>query len=249
MPCCTFTLMLSVMGYDAKVLTDEKTPKWDFKEGYSDYIKTWRSSQTPQSWIKTSCVWYSENVAKELGLEKIRGYLKTFEYGNQEMSYSQDVTQKPASMWLWDSSLKISPLEQVRFIQKLVLAKLPVSTLAIKTTKSLHFVEKLPGGLKLFGKSGLDAISAEEGEIGWYVGWIEKGQKSFSFAYNIRDKNVDAAKRLPRVKQLLEEAGVYVPVGGFESNAVRILSSSSLGMKGLRINKTLSARTSGSTSE
>jgi len=116
------------------------------------------------------------------------------EYGNQ------DISGGLTSAWL-SSSLKISPKEQVAFIQQLVREELPLSNSAIQITKSFLFIDELPGGGKLFGKTGLG--NEENLEIGWFVGWIEKDENVFVFAYNIRDTKVNPDRRIPRVKQLL----------------------------------------------
>src|SRR5579862_8664591 len=103
--------------------------------------------QTPHSWMKNSCIWYSRAIASQLGLEKIQNYLASLQYGNQDMSGG--VTKA----WL-SSSLKISLIGQVRFIQKMIQGKLAVSSNAVQMTKKLLLVDALPEGWKLFGKTG-----------------------------------------------------------------------------------------------
>jgi beta-lactamase class D len=61
-PACSFNIALSLMGYDAGILKDEKTPIWDFQEGYDDFLESWKAAQNPQSWMKLSCVWYSKII-------------------------------------------------------------------------------------------------------------------------------------------------------------------------------------------
>ena len=200
-PCSTFKIALSLMGFDAEILKDENLPVWAFREGYVDYLESWKAPQNPQSWMKNSCVWYSQVLTPQLGLEKIEKYLKSLEYGNQDMCGGL------TKAWL-SSSLKISPKEQVRFIQKMVHGELPISKQAIETTKSILFVDALPGGWKLFGKTGMGSITEPEGknlQVGWFVGWIERNEEIFLFAYNIRDQKIMPSERIPRVKQLLEE--------------------------------------------
>ena len=207
-PCSTFKMTLSLMGYDAGVLIDETTPTWDFQEGYDDFIELWKGPQSPKSWMKYSCVWYAKLLALELGLEKIQSYLTLFDYGNQDMSHG---LAKPGPLnpsWI-NSSLKISPREQVHFIQRMLLNKLPISPYAIEMTRALLFKEEFLDGWKLFGKTGLSgSIIREDGktlEHGWFVGWIEKDQNFFPFAYLIVEKKTNPDQRIPRVKQLLEE--------------------------------------------
>lgn len=62
-PASTFKIVLSLMGYDAGVLHDEQIPTWHFQEGYDDFLDTWKQSQTPQTWMKCSCIWFSKIAA------------------------------------------------------------------------------------------------------------------------------------------------------------------------------------------
>ena len=203
-PCCTFNIALSLMGYDAGILKDEKDPIWPFQAGYEDDYDSWKTSQTPLSWMKHSAVWYSKLLATQVGLETMQSYLTLFDYGNR------DLTGGLTKHWL-SSSLKISPAEQVKFIQKLIHTNLPISKEAFEKTKILLFKEELPEGWKLYGKTGKGSFSDPEGqrlEIVWFVGWVEKGSFFFPFAYNIREEKIPPGLSIPRVKQLLVEATV-----------------------------------------
>lgn len=199
-PCSTFKIALCVMGFDSGILQDEETPTWPFYEGYDDDLESWRAPQTPLSWIKNSCLWYSKTLAMQLGMEKIQLYLKSWDYGNQDMSGGFST---PA--WI-KSSLKISPKEQVSFIQKLILGELAISNNVIQSTKTPLFIEELPNGWKLFGKTGWSGQMHQNLEVAWVVGWIENSHSFFPFAYNIRGKKINLPQRIPRVKQLLLES-------------------------------------------
>lgn len=197
-PCSTFKLPLSIIGFDSGVLKDHFHPVWSFKEGYDDFLPSWKTTQNPMSWIKNSCVWYSRLVVDELGVDLFAHYLKIFEYGNQ------DLTGGFRGAWL-SSSLKISPREQLYFIKKMIEEELPVSSDTIKLSKPLFFLEELEGGWKLFGKTGAGVmhLDSSKNELGWFVGWIEKGGDWLAFAYQINDEKIDLQKRVPRVKELL----------------------------------------------
>jgi beta-lactamase class D len=202
-PFSTFKIALSLMGFDSGILVDESMPIWLFQEGYDDFLESWKSPQTPRSWLKNCCVWYSRILASKLGLENFQVYLEAFNYGNQ------DVSGGLTGAWL-GSSLKISPREQVLFIEKIINETLPISTDAAQMTKSLLFREELSNGWKLFGQTGGGSIDGPDGKsaLGCFVGWIEKDNRFFLFAYNIRDVKIDFSKRVSRVKQLLEDSNV-----------------------------------------
>lgn len=203
-PCSTFKITLSLMGFDSGILQDENHPIWLFQEGYDDFLESWKSPQTPQSWMKTSCLWFSRVLAASLGIQKFQFYLDAFDYGNQDASGGL------TNAWLV-SSLKISPREQAAFIQKMLQKKHPVSDYAIDRTKQLVFLEELPTGWKLFGKTGWSGSTNKpdgQNELGWFVGWIEKEGEYFPFAYNIRESKINLPQRIPRVKQLLAESNI-----------------------------------------
>lgn len=210
-PCSTFKITLSLIGYDAGILIDETTPTWDFQDGYDDWLASWRAPLTPKSWMQYSCVWYSKVLSLQLGLEKIQSYLTSMTYGNQDMSGGLAQPGQMGPAWI-NSSLTISPKEQVDFIQKMILGKLPISPNAIQMTKALLFKEESSEGWKLFGKTGWSGSDiGKDGKIlehGWFVGWLEKDHNFFPFAYLIREQKINLDQRIPRVKQLLAEANV-----------------------------------------
>lgn len=209
-PACSFNIVLSLMGYDVGVLKDEKIPIWDFQEGYDDFAESWKTLQTPQSWMTRSCVWYSKLIGLQLGLETIQSYLALLEYGNQDMSAGLAPPGPKSSAWL-SSSLTISPREQVEFIQKMFKGKLPVSKTAIQMTRALILKEELSKGWKLYGKTGLGTYFGQNEsnlKIRWFVGWIENDCAFFPFAYQMREKEADVSQTVPRVKQLLVESNV-----------------------------------------
>lgn len=208
-PCSTFKITLSLMGYDAGVLKNVMTPTWDFEDGYDDFLESWKTSLTPESWMKYSCLWYSKKLALELGMENIQSYLISMKYGNEDISGGLGQPGPDPVAWI-NSSLKISPKEQVAFIQKMLQGKLIISHNTFEMTKAIVFKEELSSGWKLFGKTGWSGSTiAKDGktrEHSWFVGWIEKDQVFYPFAYLIRDKKIDLAARIPRVKQLLLES-------------------------------------------
>ena len=90
--------------------------------------------------------------------------------------------------------------------------QLPISPKAIQMTKMLLFKEELAEGWKLFGKTGWSgsdiAKDCKTLEHSWFVGWIEKDDDFYPFAYRIREKKINLDQRFPRVKQLLVESKI-----------------------------------------
>ncbi len=206
-PASSFKIALSLMGYDAEILQDEQTPIWDFQEGYDDVLESWKGSQTPQTWINRSCIWFSKIIALRLGLETIERYLSLFRYGNQDFSTGM-VPPGPINPAWVSSSLKISPKEQVEFIQKIIRKELQISSHAFQMTKNLLFKEELAYEWKLFGKTGMGSTIDKDDtnlKVRWFVGWIENNRKFFPFAYLLKEHEIDTVQTVPRVKHLLAE--------------------------------------------
>jgi beta-lactamase class D len=165
-PCSTFKIALALMGYDAGILIDEVTPVWNYNETYHVSFENWKAPHNPKSWIAHSCVWYSFELVSKLGIDKFSNYVERFHYGNIDISNNWD------RCWL-SSSLKISPREQINFLQKLLNNTLPIPMHAHKMTKNILYIEELLPGWQFYGKTGTG--HTENGcHIGWFVGWVVK---------------------------------------------------------------------------
>lgn len=70
---------------------------------------------------------------------------------------------------------------------------LPVSRHAHEITKNILFVEELPGGWKLYGKTGSGVLLSPDRtrklkiQHGWFIGWVEKGGIVIAFSNHISD--------------------------------------------------------------
>ncbi len=186
-PASTFKIPISLMGYDAGFLKDENSPKLPFRDGYPDWIESWRTDTDPAAWMKNSVVWYSQQVTQALGKEQFKSYVAAFGYGNADVSGDAGKDNGLTRSWL-SSSLRISPLEQIDFLTKIVGRKLPVSAHAYGMTEAILTEYKLPNGWIVHGKTGAgfpvktDGTPDRQRPIGWYVGWAKKDGRTVVFA-------------------------------------------------------------------
>lgn len=189
-PASTFKIALSLMGFDSGILKDDFHPEWSFKKDYELFLNVWKYPHNPHSWMRDSCVWYSQVLTKKLGMARFKNYVDEFHYGNQDLS--GDKNNGLTHSW-FSSSLAISPREQIEFLQKIVTKKLPVNNQAFIRTKNIMYLQELAGGWKLYGKTGNGSqLSKDENEKlslqhGWFVGWIEKEGRVLSFVQHITD--------------------------------------------------------------
>lgn len=196
-PMSTFKLPIALMGYDAGVLRDEHTPVLPFKEGYVDWRPAWRQAHDPSSWMKESVVWYSQQVTLQLGGEKFAGYVRRFGYGNADVSGDKGKHNGLAASWL-NSSLRVSPDEQIGFLRRVLNRELGVRPLAYDMTAALLRRPGPVGGWQVFGKTGSGK------NVGWYVGWIEREGKRIVFAQAGSASGMDERDNfLARLPQLI----------------------------------------------
>lgn len=174
------------MGYDSKIFVSESSPKWPVsKEYYNGFLQVCNAPHNPREWMRDSCVWYSRVLTQKLGLEKIKNYLAKFDYGNQDFSGDAGKNNGLTDAWL-SSSLKISPIEQAVFVQKILDSNASVSKKSYDMTKKILFKEELSGGWKLYGKTG-NGKQATNLQHGWFIGWIEKNNRKIVFVNHLVD--------------------------------------------------------------
>ena len=83
--------------------------------------------------------------------------------------------------WLEGES-KISQFEQIDFLQRFYFSRLPISERTEKMMKKLMVIEE-NDTFRLCGKTGWSIRKGNNN--GWFVGYIEKGEKLLFFATNI----------------------------------------------------------------
>ena len=183
-PQSTFKVPLSLMAFDEGLLTNENSMiKWNGKR-YSR--PEWNHNQTAASWMRLSVVWFSQRLTPRLGMAKIKQFLHAFRYGNED--FSGGITKA----WL-DSSLLVSPDEQLRFWKAFWREDLPVSKHAIAMTKKITYLETSSTGWVLNGKTGSSAAVSDKGKLlrgsGWFVGHIgRRGGHEYVFVTHYVDR-------------------------------------------------------------
>ncbi len=142
---------------------------------------SWRGDHTLRSAIRNSVVWYYQEVARRIGPERMQAWLRRLRYGNEDLSGGID------RFWL-DGALRISALEQVDFLNRLLDGRLPVSARSRGIVRDILLLEEAPD-YRLYGKTGTASVSATR-ELGWLVGWVERGERRDVFALNVEGETV-----------------------------------------------------------
>ncbi|KAF0152187.1 MAG: beta-lactamase [Ignavibacteria bacterium] len=184
-PASTFKIPNSLFGLESGVITDESfTIKWD---GVKRWRKEWNRDNTLSSAIKNSCVPYYQELARRVGKEKSAKYLTDIGYGNCRIGDNVDF------YWL-DNSLKISAEEQIAFLKRFYDYKLPFSKRTVDIVKKILPEEKYKYSVLKF-KTGTG--TKEDGKwIAWLVGYVEKENNVYFFAFNIEAASFEKAAKL-----------------------------------------------------
>jgi beta-lactamase class D OXA-50 len=195
-PASTFKIANSLIGLDAGAVknVDEVLPYG----GKPQRFKAWERDMNLRDAIKASNVAVYQELARRIGLKRMRAGVKKLNYGNQETGGVVD------RFWL-DGPLAISAQEQMEFLQRLVAGRLPVKQEAVRAIREITLLEKTVT-YELHGKTGW--LFNSKRQIGWWVGWVEREGMSYPFALNIdMFKDEDAEKRVPIGRECLKVLG------------------------------------------
>lgn len=177
-PYSTFKIINSLMGLDQSVVTSAES-----KLGYDGKIhwrEEWNKDITFKEAFKESCVWYYEKIMDSLDKEYVQKTLKDLNYGNSDLSAWNENGHN--TFWV-SSSLKISPLEQVKVLETIFEGKSSFEPKDIDLVKDFMLVESNTD-YSVYGKTG----SAKDTNS-WFTGFIEKDNKRTYFAVRIADKS------------------------------------------------------------
>jgi beta-lactamase class D len=193
----TFKVFNTLIALEEEVVSGKDSVfKWD---GHQHSLPDWNHDQTLESAFKVSCVWCYQELARRIGPDKYREYLRLADYG--VLSDSFDAT----TFWL-DGSLQISALEQVEFLKKVYQRSLSFRPANYDILSEIMLAETAPT-FKLFAKTGWAATTTPQ--IGWYVGYLETSDDVWVFATNIAiSKEADLPLRLQLTREALHMKGI-----------------------------------------
>ncbi|WP_428738800.1 class D beta-lactamase [Sulfurimonas sp.] len=197
-PASTFKIANSLIGLATNSVSsvDDVLP---YKGDEKPLVSAWKHDMGLRQAIKISNVPIYQELARRIGLKQMKKGVMNLEYGNQEIG------EKIDRFWL-DGPLKISALEQIKFLTKLIQNSLPLQKKIQESVRDILMLEQ-GENWKLYGKTGWQ--NAPNSGIGWFVGWLEKENKFYVFALNMDiNEPLDAKKRVELTKESLKFVGL-----------------------------------------
>lgn len=199
-PASTFKILNSLIALETGVVTDVDSHilRWD---GVTRQRPEWNKDQTLRTAIAVSAFHAYQNIARDIGLERMTGYLDKVGYGEGEIT-------NDTLAWFWVlKSFGISAHEQVQFLKRLYLDDLPFSQKTIDAVKDITIVERGEDYI-LHGKTGWTTDT--DPPTGWFVGWVENGAEASAFALNMDiTKDSQGPARITIARDVLTVLGLH----------------------------------------
>ncbi len=204
LPASTFKILNTLVALETGVISDEITIfTWDgIKRKFAgSEVNIWNRDTNLRQAFKNSTIWFYQVLARKIGRERMQKFINKVDYGNQQIGTSENIDK----FWL-EGPLKITPKQQIEFLQKLQSGKLPFSQRNLNLLKDIMIVEQTPN-YTLRAKTGW--VASKNPNTGWFVGYLEQNNTVYFFATNINITNPKlAAARIKITRRCLKILGL-----------------------------------------
>jgi beta-lactamase class D len=198
LPGATFDIATALVGLELGAVADEREVfAWD---GRPKPVAAWERDHDLASGMRDGAAWMFQEVARRIGRVGMREWLDRLEYGNRDMSGGIEL------FWL-QGGLRVSAMEQVRFLHRLAEGRLPMTQRAQRLVRATLVAERTRDRT-LYARAALVPTGREA--VAWWSGWIErKGRPLAYFAMNhAPGPKTAAADAIAVGGGVLREAGV-----------------------------------------
>ncbi|WP_077325513.1 BlaR1 family beta-lactam sensor/signal transducer [Virgibacillus siamensis] len=198
-PNSTYKIYSALFALESGVITRHQTSmKWN---GKTYPYNTWNQNQNLFTAMENSVTWYFQRLDKLVQMESIQAYLDQLNYGNQNVSGGIE------SYWL-ESSLKISPIEQVQLLKNFYTNKFGFDKKNIQFVKEAIKLETKDQAA-LYGKTGTGTVNGKNVN-GWFIGFAETEHNTYFFAANIENSHHANGSTAAKItKSILKDKGIY----------------------------------------
>ena len=180
-PASTFKIPNSIIALETGVIKNDSVIfKWNGEERWN---KKWEQDLTFKEAFQVSCVPCYQEVARKIGVERMKTYLKKINY--KKMVFDSTTID---NFWL-DGASKISQIQQIDFLKRFYFSELPISKRTESIVKNILLIEKT-NDYTLSGKTGLSVKN--DLYNGWFVGYFEVKNKVYFFATNLEPMKKEA---------------------------------------------------------
>ena len=204
-PCSTFKIPNAAIGLETGVIpSPDHVLTYDDKKHRTQkfWPAEWAKDQDLRTAFRVSAIWYFREIAERAGKGTMQAFLDRFGYGNRDTGGWAD------PFWV-GSSLRISPVEQVEYMDRLFRNTYGLTPGNVAAVESFMRQEE-KGGRVLYYKTGA-CTDRDAGPEVWLVGFVQEGKSRTYFAMNAGSASMDDifAKRIELAKERLARAGLW----------------------------------------
>lgn len=153
--------------------------------------------------FQNSCIPIFQQLARKIGSKAYRKAVRAFDYGNER------VMSAPVDDFWLHGPFAISAREQVAFLERLRVGRLPVTSEARHAVRDMLVTERRDGWT-LRGKTGFVFAQDGQPQRGWWVGSVERRGQVSTFALNIDMARPDLyPARVAIGTRILEQLGAF----------------------------------------
>jgi len=196
-PSGTFNIAHTLIGLSTGAVAslDEVVPY----RGGDQRVDAWERDMSLREAFTLANDAFYQTMAREIGPSQMQQHISALIYGNREFGSTLDP--------FWEEGiLHISAVEQVRFLSLLVRDALPYPRELLSTVRELMLLES-GENWQLYGDTGWE--NAPEAGVGWWIGWLQKDGRWYTFALNMDiEEPADANERLSLGKASLQALGL-----------------------------------------
>ncbi|MCP3028696.1 BlaR1 family beta-lactam sensor/signal transducer [Halobacillus sp. A5] len=198
-PNSTYKIYSALFALESEVITpNDNFMKWN---GQLYPYQSWNKNQNLYAAMENSVTWYFQQMDKMVQKKNIETYTERIEYGNHNLSGGIE------DYWL-ESSLKISPIEQVQTLKEFYANQFGFDG------KNIHYVKdsiklETKESSTLYGKTGTGTVNGKNVN-GWFIGFVERENNTHFFATNIENDNQASGSIAADItKSILHNKGIY----------------------------------------
>ncbi|MDF2680828.1 MAG: BlaR1 family beta-lactam sensor/signal transducer [Brevibacillus sp.] len=198
-PNSTYKIYSALFALESSIITKENSTLYWNGEMYP--YAAWNKNQNLHTAMKSSVNWYFQELDKRFDKDSLQAYLKQVGYGNENLTGRGD------QFWM-ESSLEISPVEQVLLLKSLYTNQFGYTDKNIQTIKDSIKLEEKDGAI-LSGKTGTGSVN-NKNINGWFIGYVENKKNTYFFATNIRNEDHSNGSTAAKIAlSILKKKGIY----------------------------------------
>lgn len=182
LPASTFKMVNTLIGLETQIIPDRNfVIPWD---SVSRQVPVWNKDHQLISAFQNSVVpWYQE-LARRIGVNQMNYWVSKSSFGEM------DITNENLDLFWLTGKSSITPYQQLDFQKRLILNQLPFQKENIEILKEIMVMDETSEYI-LRGKTGWAVMNNKN--IGWLVGYLEKGNKKYAYVLNVESENEDSS--------------------------------------------------------